>query len=718
MVPIYPTGAPRAALVGRWSPLAWMHPSGAAARIRKREGNPLADVTSDAELRLLRAAVEVVAPPDAPLDALVEAVVDWLTVAPPQLRADVRLALRVLGARPSAMLTGVGWSGFADLSPPARVALLEAWERSPLPQARTIFQAVRRLILSSYYASSAGQAALGAPERFHRRAPEVAWEGPAEPYVSDPDGPFARGPRKGWLPPPPPSRGVPEAVRTRFDLRGEIVLDADVVVIGSGAGGAVAAVRAAEAGRKVVILETGSWWDAPDFDEDEAHQTQRLYADRGLRATEDLAFSVLQGETAGGGTTINWMMMLRTPEHVLDDWRRRHGLDVDDATMAAAFERIEREVHARVVSDDAHSANNRRLLDGAAALGWGARAGRINARGCVRAGTCGLGCRYGAKQGALEAWLPRAFAAGATLYADTHAERIERRGPGRRDVKRVWAVVRDPVSRAVVARIAVDAPIVVIAAGAVGTPALLQRSGMGGGGVGRWLRLHPTTAVIGRYAEPVVPSAGAPMTVHVDHFERRTPNGYGFWVQCPPLSPGLGAVAVPGFGESHAALLREYRNLGVFLGLTRDGAEEERSSGEVRVGSDGAPRLRYRLTEADADNVIASIQAAAKLHLAAGATEAVTLHVDPVRVRDESGLVEIQRRGVVPNRLGLFSAHVNGTCRIGTNPRSSGATPDGERHGAPGVYVMDGSLLPTGVGVNPQATIYALASVLSERMLG
>jgi choline dehydrogenase-like flavoprotein len=223
--------------------------------------------------------------------------------------------------------------------------------------------------------------------------------------------------------------------------------------------------------------------------------------------------------------------------------------------------------------------------------------------------------------------------------------------------------------------------------------------------------------VLARYDAPIAPDRGTPMTVTVDHFLRRTPNGYGFWVQCPPLSPGLGAVAVPGFGRAHMERMALASEYGVFIGLTRDGAEEDRSSGDVRVDDAGNPRIRYRLTDTDADNVIASIQAAATLHLAAGAREALTLHTDPVVVKSRADLAEIQARGVPPNGISLFSAHVNGTCRMGRDPRASGATPDGERHGAPGVYVLDGSLLPTGVGVNPQETIYALASILSERML-
>jgi choline dehydrogenase-like flavoprotein len=131
----------------------------------------------------------------------------------------------------------------------------------------------------------------------------------------------------------------------------------------------------------------------------------------------------------------------------------------------------------------------------------------------------------------------------------------------------------------------------------------------------------------------------------------------------------------------------------------------------------GRARIRYTLSAHDAANVAASIEAAARLQLAAGASEVHTLHSTPVVVRSERDLAQIRTRSTAANRLTLFSAHVNGTARIGTDPATSGVTPDGERHGVRGVYVFDGSMLPTGVGVNPQETIMALSSVLTERLL-
>jgi choline dehydrogenase-like flavoprotein len=288
-------------------------------------------------------------------------------------------------------------------------------------------------------------------------------------------------------------------------------------------------------------------------------------------------------------------------------------------------------------------------------------------------------------------------------------------GGARLPRKRVTATVRSagaPRPR----RLVVTAPVVVLAAGAVGTPELLQRSGLGGGGVGKYLRLHPTSAVVGVYDRDVYGAAGLPLSAVCDEFSDRDGNGYGFWIECPPLHAALGAAALPGFGAEHAAMMRRFPRMGSMIALVRDGADVERSNGSVTVDRSGRTRIRYCLGVTDARHMADALESAARLHLANDAREVLTLHTEPVRVRSERELPAIHERRHGPNDLALFSAHVNGTCRMGVDPRTSGATPDGERHGVAGLYICDGSLLPTALGVNPQETIMALASVLAERL--
>jgi choline dehydrogenase-like flavoprotein len=641
-----------------------------------------------------------------------------LSLLSPAQRQDALRALEAMCGRTLVLLGCGRWTRFDSLSSDDRVRCLVSWGTSRLAPLRSAYQLVRRLVLSSHYSRADVLRAIGYAGPLHLRAPLVEWEGVLDGIARE-DEPVARVPGRHHLPASTRTAETPGAGRVidARTLAGGGHLTADAVVIGSGAGGAVSAALLAEQGLRVVVLEEGEWHHGDDFTEEDALMLERLYADAAMRATDDLSISLLQGRTAGGSSTVNWMIMLRTPDHVLDEWSRAHGASgMSPAELRAVFERIEREVHATAVPDDAHSENNRVLLQGARALGWRASSANINARGCTRCGFCGGGCRYGAKQSVLETYLPRALRAGATLYTSARAERIEL-------IERGQPVGTPPLKRVSVAlsgghggTLHVDAPLVMLAGGAVGTPVLLQRSGFGGDAVGDYLRLHPTTMVCGEFDRPIVPSTGIALSTICDEHTRWQGSDYGFWIECPPVHPTVGAVALPGFGQPHASLMERLPRTAVFIALTRDGADG-RSSGRVRAGRDGRVSIRYRLSAEDARRVRASLRAAAELQLAAGAIRVTTTHTRTIEIRTPSELDRIDRSSLAPNDVALFSAHLNGTCRLGVDRRSSGATPDGERHGLRGVYIVDGSLLPTAPGVNPQETIMALSTVITERAI-
>ena len=649
------------------------------------------------------------------VDSLALKCCDKLASVPSHKRAQLGQALDLL-ASPIGPLLGIGRpTRFATLSPEDQRRCLAAWGTSRLPILRTAYQALRRLVLVTHYgAPDAGQS-IGYLGAFRQRALHFEWEGPLPAVDSHPPEPTARQPITLPLEIAPES--PPPGVHTH--LTAPRHRTADVVIIGSGAGGSVAAAELAEAGFEVVVLDGGGWHGRADFNEDEAAMADRLLAEGGLRTTDDGAMALLQGETVGGGTTVNWMLWLRTPEFVLDQWARESGLSgLGAADLAPIFAELEARLHVAAVPSEAHSANNRLILEGAARLGWRARGGALNAKGCIRCGFCTAGCRHDAKQSALVTWLPRALAAGAQLHANTAAERIELRerdGGSRRGstppLKRVHA--RDTVTGA---PLTIDAPIVIAAGGAVGTPALLQRSGFGGDGVGQFLRVHPVTFGFGVYDREIAASTGIPMTTLCDEHLRWDGTDYGFWIETPPVAPWFAAAAIQQFGPAHAVRMQQFNRLGVFISLTRDGADRARSSGQVAVNRRGETSIRYHLTAEDARRVRASIGAMAELHFAAGAREVFTSHAEPQVAHHPRDIPRLMNAPMGPNQLALGSAHVNGTCRLGAERRTSGATPDGERHGVRGLYISDGSLLPTAPGVNPQATIMAVTTVLARRL--
>ncbi|HEX6132815.1 MAG TPA: GMC family oxidoreductase N-terminal domain-containing protein [Longimicrobiales bacterium] len=637
------------------------------------------------------------------------------------MRRDVIGALHFFDHPITGMLLSGRPRRFSTLPPSEQDAMLREWERSSLGLRRTVFQALRRLILSTYYAMPESHPGIGYLPPLYSREPAFAWEGPA-PDVPE-DGPVqssTAAPSSGRRAPPRTrvshsSAAPPCGIIAGAELAGTATFDADVCIVGSGAGGAVMAARLAEAGFAVIVLEEGGYFAGADFDDDESRLAPLLYADGAARATDDLSIVLLQGRSVGGGTTVNWMMTLRPQPWVMREWEHEHGVELlSERRLAPALAGVEHAIHARPVPYSAQSPINRCILDGCAALGWRTLEARINAQGCVRAGSCGIGCRWGAKRSAGEVFIPRALEAGARVFCDARADHIEQveRG-GRAPLKRVRATVLDRVSREPRACLTIEAPVVVLAGGAVGTPVLLERSGLGGGGVGRWLRLHPTTAVFGRYSTPMYPAAGIPQSAVCSEFLESN-DGYGFWIEAPSLRPGLVAAALPGFGAEHRTYMQDFGHLGPLILLVRDGADRGRSAGNVRVDRNGRVRIRYRLANADRSTLVRAVQAGARLALRTGAREVVTLHAGGGAVRSERDVDALATRSYGPNRVALFSAHVNGTCRMGADARESGCTPEGERHGVPGLYVADGSLFPTSPGVNPQTTIMALSSLIAD----
>jgi choline dehydrogenase-like flavoprotein len=621
----------------------------------------------------------------------------------PRQQRDLGIGLLLLGAPATIALSGQGWRRLASLSAPTLDALIAQWLGSSFAPVRQTITALKRLTLATYIAAPDTQQALGLPPHSRTQLPRFSWDGAAAGEQHDHE-PIARGSAR-----PTPNTLPSAQVLDPRQLIGS-TRSADVIIIGSGAGGSLAAARLTAAGHSVIVVERGDLLPLSARTEDDATLIERCYADGGTRTTDDLTMPILQGSAVGGGTLINWMITLRTPPHVLDEWGRAFGIDdVDAGTLTPTFERLERELRAREVPEDAHSANNRRLLDGARALGWRHASARINADRCLRAGTCGLGCTYGAKQDATQVHLYQALSGGALLIPRARADRLRfvERG-GARPLKAVTVTLHDAANQPV-GTAELRAPLVLCAGGAIETPALLQRSGLGGDRVGDYLRLHPTTPVLGRYSESIQASTGIPLSVIIDEFAAVDPDGYGYWLECPPLQPTLAAVSIPTFGADAGEWLSHLPYYGAFIALTRDGAERAHSSGRVRARRDGSVSISYRLAPRDEAHVRAATLAAVRLHWAAGAVEVRTLHRHPTILRTPQESERLATRSFAQSEFQLSSAHVNGTCRMTDDRRTGGCDPTGQRWGAPGVYVVDGSLLPTAPGVNPQLTVMAMA---------
>ena len=509
---------------------------------------------------------------------------------------------------------------------------------------------------------------------------------------------------------PPPEAEKP--IRPLTPTDGE-VLEADAVIVGSGAGGGVIAARLAEAGLKVIVLEMGGYFNEADFDQTELNGFARMYWRGGPTYSADFNISLQAGSCLGGGTLINWTNCLKPKPWVRQEWADEYGLE---DVNTPDFDRHIDSVWARIkVNNDCSELNQTQQtwIDAAEKLGWSWHRTDRNwdreRHDPLMAGYMGWGDQSGAKQSTLKTYLQDAVENGAEVIVGCQAERV---------------LVEDGRAAGVEANfggatVTVRAPRVVVAGGALESPALLLRSGIGGPAVGRYLRLHPCTLIFATYPEDQKAWWGAPHAAVVDEFDQGLEgDGYGFLIEGAQYTTGLGGSAIPfTTAAAHREVMAGYANGSITINLTR-----ERGGGQVLIDGDGQSMPLYSLDDPrDQANMHFGLEQQIRLHHAAGAQQifALATGMPGWRVGDDLDAF-IDRAHRIPLRAGgakLFAAHQMGSCRMGDDPAESVANPLGELHDVPGVWIGDGSAFPTPSGTNPMITIMALASRTAGKIL-
>ncbi|WP_373886598.1 GMC family oxidoreductase N-terminal domain-containing protein [Duganella sp. BJB480] len=508
-------------------------------------------------------------------------------------------------------------------------------------------------------------------------------------------------------------------------LDADLTLEADVVIVGSGAGGGVSAEILALSGLRVLIVEEGALRSSSDFNMKEAEAYPQLYQESAARKTRDKGINILQGRTVGGSTTVNWTSSFRTPDITLAYWNKQYGLkDYTPEQLAPWFGMMEQRLN---VMDwpAAPNENNDLLRRGAAKLGIPTALIRRNVNGCWNLGYCGMGCPTNAKQSMLVTTIPSALTQGATLLTRARAERFVIRGD---KVAQLDCVALDASGHAPTGRrITLRARHYIAAGGAINTPALLLRSGAPDphGLLGKRTFLHPVVISAGTFAQRVDGYAGAPQTVYSDHFLHNAPidGPMGYKLEVPPLHPLLLATTVAGFGAQHAAEMAQFPHKQVILALLRDGFHAGAPGGSVALDGAGAPVLDYPIGDFIWDGARRALLTMAEIQFAAGATDVSPVHESAPRYTSWAQA----RDGIAALPLKLLatrvvSAHVMGGCAMAGDERQGVAGADGRYRGLANLSVHDGSLFPTSIGANPQLSIYGivarLASELAQQLTG
>ena len=502
-------------------------------------------------------------------------------------------------------------------------------------------------------------------------------------------------------------------------------LTADVLVIGTGAGGGITAELLARAGLRVIMLEEGPLKTSSDFNQLESEAYPTLYQESAARKTNDKAINILQGRCVGGSTTVNWTSSFRTPSETLAFWRDRFGLtDLTDDTLAPYFQQAERRLNVSTWLTPPNE-NNELLRRGAAQLGIPAAAILRNVKGCWNLGSCGMGCPTNAKQSMLLTTVPTALGLGATLVVNTRATRLNIQNGRVTSVSAEYVDKKSAPYQDSIAKSAIEIKCghVVVAGGAINSPALLLRSQAPDPHDRLGIRtfLHPVVMSSALMAQRVEGWAGAPQTIYSDHFlgTQAIDGPMGYKLEAPPIHPVIFASSIPGFGEVQSGILKTFAHQHILLALLRDGFAPASAGGQVSLRPDGSPSLAYPLNDFVMDGARRALLSMAEIQFAGGAKEVLPVHEQAQPYTSwAQAKAAITQMPIVPLQTRVVSAHVMGGCGMAASPELGVVRPDGVHWQIANLSVHDGSLFPTSIGANPQLSIYGLVNRLTQDLIG
>jgi choline dehydrogenase-like flavoprotein len=629
---------------------------------------------SDRERRIITAIAEAAIPPGRYLEGAGPATTDALERYIDGLQAHVIKILRgslwaiELSPLPTRRAT------FSALPIEARQAVLHEWEQHP-----------------SFYVRALLRAVLTPLKQAHFDRPEMFKHVDCQ-YELDP----VRDEQPRWL----------SQVTNGREVEDDIEVECEVVVIGTGAGGAAAAYELASRGRAVLLLEEGDYHRRSSFRGPKTRAYKTMYRDSAVTiALGNAGIPVWAGRAVGGSTVVNSGTCYRTPDRTLNRWLNELGLpsDFSPSGMLPYFERVEAMLQVTPANPLHIGAIGPLIAKGADRLGYKHGLLRRNAPDCDGQGLCCFGCPTGAKRSTDVSYVPEALKRGAQLITAARVDTVDIVGGRARGVTATLGGDGQGGRRPV---LKVKAEAVVVACGTLMTPLLLKRSGacQASGMLGKNLSIHPASKVLALFDERVDQWKGIPQGYAIEQFAEE-----GLMFEGGSLPFDIAAVSVPWTGPRFTELIEQYRQMATFGFMIQD-----ESRGEVRQGIGRSPLVIYNLNAKDTARMQRGVEILCEVFQAAGAKRVLPLVAGADEVSSKEELARLRARTIRPGDIEVTAFHPLGTCRVGMSPESSCLGPDHEAHDVEGLYVCDGSAVPTSLGVNPQVTIMAMALRAAE----
>ena len=614
------------------------------------------------------------------------------------------------------------FQSFAQHSSANQTALLQSLKCSFFQEKRKIFNSLKRLICGLAY-SFVPDDGTGSGNPFW---PAIGYPGPPHRNISTEQD----------------EKRMKEGAKTDFramsgvmlNVQGEEKLEFDVVIVGSGCGGSVAAAILSEAGYTVVVLEKGPYLSPSEISNLESDALDRMYESHGLLTTSDGNIMILAGATLGGGSTINWCCSLDLPAHVRQEWILKHGLTQFGSSFDEHMTAVKKRIGCSDKAGVEHNKLNQGLIDSCNTLGykWEVAGQNLRNGSDDAAGFVCFGDRYGNKNDGLATYLNDAISHGTKIIENCFVDKVLMEPTGSSGKgQRATGVIANIGTH----RIQIKAKrCVIVAAGSLNTPCVLLRSSLNNKHIGRHLHLHPVTVATGLFDEDVDIDCylKAPMTAICNEFEMGPQNdGYGSKIECPSAHTGLLAAGLSYTSpEDYKQKMLRLRHAMTFIVLQRDSSE-----GRISLNADGAgPRIDYVLNVADKESILHSVKGVVKMLSTSGADLIVTSHGHDPSLRLDKNLPRtkesiesnpqiaayldsITTRGMKEHEMGVFTAHQMGSCRMSTSPSGGVVDDSGEVWECSCLYLVDTSVFPTASGANPMLTTLATSHMLSTRLV-